>query len=56
MPAPAPSFTKAVVSSVRETADRTPEAALAGAALGLLALAFAGVALVDRVRRDAGMA
>jgi len=56
VPAAAPSFATAVVGSVRQTADRTPEAALVAAALALLALAFAGLAVVDRVRRDAGLA
>jgi hypothetical protein len=44
-----PRFTTAVVSSVRQTADRTSEAAQIAAAL-------AGVGVIDRVRREARMA
>lgn len=43
-----PRFTTAVVSSVRQTADRTSEAAQ-------IAAAMVGLGLIDRVRREAGM-
>jgi hypothetical protein len=55
VPAPAPIFSTAAVSSVRETTDSTSEAVMIAAALALLGLALAGTVLVDRVRRDAGM-
>jgi hypothetical protein len=52
----APTFASAVVTSVRRSADRTPEAALIAAALALLCVALAGLSVIDRVRREAGMA
>jgi len=52
----APTFATAVVSSVEGAADRTPEALLIAAALALLGVALAGLSVVDRVRREAGMA
>jgi hypothetical protein len=44
-----PRFTTAAVSSVRQTADRTPEAAQ-------IAAAMVGLGLIDRVRCEAGRA
>jgi len=51
----APTFASEVVTSVRRTAGGTPEAVLIAAALALLGVALAGLSVVDRVRREAGM-
>jgi hypothetical protein len=47
---------RAATPAADATVDGGPEAAQIAAALALLGVALAGLALIDRVRRDAGMA